>query len=1738
MTFSGSSLGNLELQLTANQLALQAQLNQTRAYATRVARDIELQINRAFGGRRNTQLPGLQNASSQAASAGTSAGKSFADKFKDAIAPLKGAISNIFSGVFVGAGIGAFNAVTGAIQTAIGAVQGFAGQIFNVTKDFQGFEASLKTFLKGNQQEIDKFVAGLEKFAATTPFELKDLQQAAIQNLATGAKPDQIIKDLKSIGDVAAGANANLKDLMEVYAKSRTEGRLQNEDIDQFTGRGVQLRAELAKMLGATEQEVRQLATDGKLEFRHLEEAIRRMSAQGGAYFGAMENKAKTLEGRLSNVNDTFYQFQKSIGQAFEPLMNYGVQVFGDIVSGLTSSKGVLSEVKKESQKLVEYFKANPQLVEALNKAIQELVSGGFQLLLGGIKNVAEYLQENPNFIQDATDKINALFGVVRSVLGTVSSIVSWINGAIAWGLQLFNEQLEKAQPRFEALLELCEAIADFFKQHGDLVKQLSDALSFVVNTLLKIFIQLLTQAVKIITQIVSYFRDNLPGAIQGFSQGLEKVLDVCKQIGQAIFGWVSGITGAAQQAGSFVGGLFGGGQQQPQQQPERSQNTSGGTGNFIGNLIQGTQNLVGGGVGRAIQGVQGLLGGSSNSNRGVAGQVTLRRIGVKDEYGLEKIAVILPDGQTFYATSGQRRTQNQFGRGGTTRSGSMAPIEYGKYNIGAETAGIGAGVGATFIPINPTFKTQRSAIGFHLDANRSVAPGSAGCVVFSTQQEFNAFRAALKRSGAKQLVFEEGQGIGIADAAQGVSVGKVTSAGGFLGEIANQVQKILPTGAGLSSKAANVVRGKNEGIFQQAGVTDKLVELVKQAEGFAATPYWDRTQYSVGFGTKAKSQSERLTVEQANERLLQELQSKRSRVQSMVKVPLNTNQLDALTSFAFNVGDGALQKSTLLKKLNAGDYAGAAAEFGRWNKGEHRGVKQELPGLTRRRKAERDLFLSQSTVNSQQSIVNSQQSIVSSQQSVPTTPTGGNEEDQRNLVAARRRLAQQKYREIKEEIDFATQQADATQKQQRELAAQKREQLNKEKKAQLQLAAAQAPDDEAKNVIEKRLSRFEIDSKYEEDLIKLAQQREDLTDARDKKLQIIAEAKKRGQTVDLGEEGGKDYTKAINQLDEIIASTRELQKIELETNNLNESNSEQQQERDKDRQRELEKLTRDHEKYINQLKLQQSLVNDEPTKQKIQLSIDKAETEYQAKLALAPLQNQLDDLQERKVYLLGKGGLKDDSEEVKRLQKEIDNLVAQIHSLANNSDIDLSVFENQRKQIELQSQRLREAENQELQYNQQVTQLRSQISEARTQQQKAELQFQIDKLAAMREEQQLLQPLKQQYDDLVKSRERLINEGKVDASSEAVKTLDAEIARLNNQIQLVGEQSKISFETLAQESQKAIEQAKFADMEAALNKDSGLVGGRASVLQGQATLIRNRGGDEYRASALEAEAAKMQEQIRYKQELLQIEQQIASVRGTASEYTEEEIATMKANAEALNKINLENISSQVRTLGKDLMDVAKNALGTFFTDIITGSKSASEAFQDLIGNIANQLAQLAVNKLISGLFGGGLFGGGGGGGGGGLNGGGLGLLGGLFGGGNDLGLLGFYQGGIVPNYASGGSVGAIANALQRERAASGRNPVLAALTPGEMVLTVEQAKRFQELRLDKVLNFANGGIVGKASAQGQRADGEGMTINIPVTVQGSNPTSVDVPRLQSSIRGVVVEELLKQQRPGGALNR
>jgi lysozyme len=113
-----------------------------------------------------------------------------------------------------------------------------------------------------------------------------------------------------------------------------------------------------------------------------------------------------------------------------------------------------------------------------------------------------------------------------------------------------------------------------------------------------------------------------------------------------------------------------------------------------------------------------------------------------------------------------------------------------------------------------------------------------------------------------------------------------------------------------------------------------------------------------------------RITQEQADRLFDADLASFERDVSSLVKVQLTQSQFDALVSYAFNVGSDidadtvpeGLGDSTLLRKLNAGDYAGAAAQFPLWNKAKGK----VLNGLTKRRLAERDIFLHGKYVNHQ----------------------------------------------------------------------------------------------------------------------------------------------------------------------------------------------------------------------------------------------------------------------------------------------------------------------------------------------------------------------------------------------------------------------------------------------------------------------------------------------------------------------------------------------------------------------------------------------------------------------------------------------------------------------------------------------------------------------------------------------------------------------------------------------------
>lgn len=139
--------------------------------------------------------------------------------------------------------------------------------------------------------------------------------------------------------------------------------------------------------------------------------------------------------------------------------------------------------------------------------------------------------------------------------------------------------------------------------------------------------------------------------------------------------------------------------------------------------------------------------------------------------------------------------------------------------------------------------------------------------------------------------------------------------------------------------------------------INEKGLALVKEFEGCELEAYsCPAGAWTIGYGHTLSAAPGMLINEAKAEALLREdLRNAEEVVDQLVEVPINDNQFSALVSFVFNVGPTAFEESTLLRLLNLfNGFEEVAAQFLRWNKAGD----EELPGLTRRRHAERALFL------------------------------------------------------------------------------------------------------------------------------------------------------------------------------------------------------------------------------------------------------------------------------------------------------------------------------------------------------------------------------------------------------------------------------------------------------------------------------------------------------------------------------------------------------------------------------------------------------------------------------------------------------------------------------------------------------------------------------------------------------------------------------------------------------------
>lgn len=321
-----------------------------------------------------------------------------------------GFIESIIGGA--GRGIALLGVLTTAWQALTAAFSG-ANKLEQLTISFE-------TFL-GSAEAAKAVIADLKAFEVRTPFEAEQVNNAGRALLAFGFSTEELIPTLTRVGDVAAGTGKDFNELALIYGKAKTQGLIQGEELNQLAEAGIPIYAELAKVVGVSEKEIRKLGEQGKLQFSDLEQVFVNLTSEGGKFAGLMERQSKSIGGLYSTLKSQFSNLLASLGTALAPALK-------ELLSGLIEISNTAGKVLvpafdivgKSVQGLVFLVKdlyslLTPQrlqsIVSALGTAFQPLVTiyQAYQAISGrqaaAKKELEQFYADRDRYEQERDDR-------------------------------------------------------------------------------------------------------------------------------------------------------------------------------------------------------------------------------------------------------------------------------------------------------------------------------------------------------------------------------------------------------------------------------------------------------------------------------------------------------------------------------------------------------------------------------------------------------------------------------------------------------------------------------------------------------------------------------------------------------------------------------------------------------------------------------------------------------------------------------------------------------------------------------------------------------------------------------------------------------------------------------------------------------------------------------------------------------------------------------------------------------------------------------------------------------------------------------------------------------------------------------------------------------------------------------------------------------------------------------------
>jgi tape measure domain-containing protein len=361
---------------------------------------------------------------------------------------------------------------------SVGAIGGFIQDTGMAAGKMEQLEVSFTT-LTGSGAKAVKVMDDLRQFSNVTPFEPEPVYKAGKALTAFGVENENLIPTLTRIGDIAAGTGKDFNELTTIYGKAKIAGTLYAEDINQLVEAGIPIMDQFADILGVGVDQVKKMASEGKLKFSALQEAFGNLTGEGGKFYHLMESQSKTFLGRLSTMNGKWDDMKIKIGTALMPLFEKLMTVADGFLDGMPA-------------KIESFTNGVSWLIEnggLIIDTISALTYGaGAMAIAWGVLNFQTIMATATMWALNLAFLANPIFWIALGIGAFVTAIVlaykrvGWFRGAIlgtwevlkGFGNIIKDFVIDRIKGMLSGIMGLGSALIKLFK--GDLKGAISDS--------------------------------------------------------------------------------------------------------------------------------------------------------------------------------------------------------------------------------------------------------------------------------------------------------------------------------------------------------------------------------------------------------------------------------------------------------------------------------------------------------------------------------------------------------------------------------------------------------------------------------------------------------------------------------------------------------------------------------------------------------------------------------------------------------------------------------------------------------------------------------------------------------------------------------------------------------------------------------------------------------------------------------------------------------------------------------------------------------------------------------------------------------------------------------------------------------------------------------------------------------------------------------------------------------------